>query len=289
MSILIDRDTPIVVQGATGLGGRRALRTLNEFGHPAAAGVTPGKGGTEAEGVPVFDTVAEAVAETGARASLLQIPPQIAPAAALEAVEAGIETIAIIAEGIPVHEALALVELARDAGSNVIGPNCIGAITPGEALLGMVAPGYTTPGRVGVLSRSGTLCLESLRLLSAGGVGQSTAVSIGGDPIVGTSQAEYLEMFEADPETDAVLLLGEVGGTMEQAAAERVAEMRTPVVAFVAGSTALPGRRMGHLGALSVSGASRATDKREALAAAGATVVPTLWDARDALREAIDG
>lgn len=289
MSILIDSETALLVQGATGSGGRRALVTMSAAGHPAAAGVTPGKGGTESEGVPVFDTVEEAVAETGVTASLLQIPPRLASGAVREAVEAGIETIVVIAEGIPVHESLRMVEVAREAGARIVGPNCIGVLSPGQALLGMVAPDYATPGSVGVLSRSGTLCLESLRLLSASGIGQSTAISIGGDPIIGTSQADYLELFEADPDTKAVLLLGEVGGSMEQAAAERIETMETPVVSFIAGSSALPGRRMGHLGALSISGKSQASDKRRALEAAGATVVPTLWDARDGLAEILNG
>ncbi|MCX6462231.1 MAG: succinate--CoA ligase subunit alpha [Pseudonocardiales bacterium] len=291
MSILADRSTRVLVQGATGSAGRRQLRALAEFGTPAVAGVTPGRGDTTVDDVAIFDTVAEAVAATGATASIVHVPPRdrAATGAALEAIEAGLDPVVLVTEGVPVHETLEIVEHARAAGTTLVGPNCVGAIVPGSALLGMLPPGCTTPGRVGLISKSGSLAIEMLRALTGAGIGQSTAVSIGGDPVLGTSQARYLELFEADPDTDAVLVLGEIGGTMEAAAAEQVARMRTPVVAFIAGRTAPPGRRMGHLGALSSSGADSAAGKEAALAEAGAVVVPTLWAARDALRELTRG
>lgn len=291
MTILADRSTRILVQGATGSAGRRQLRALAEFGTPAAGGVTPGRGGTDVDGVPIFDTVAEAVAATGATASIVHVPPWdgAASGAALEAVDAGLDPIVLVAEGVPVHETLEVVERAQAAGTTLVGPNCVGALVPGTALLGMLPPACATPGRVGLISKSGSLAIEMLRALTAAGIGQSTAVSIGGDPVLGTGQARYLELFEADPDTDAVLVLGEIGGTMEAAAADQVARMTTPVVAFIAGRTAPPGRRMGHLGALAASGADSAARKESLLAEAGAVVVPTLWAARDALQELTDG
>jgi succinyl-CoA synthetase alpha subunit len=210
MSILADRSTRVLVQGATGSAGRRQLRALAEFGTPAVAGVTPGRGDTTVDDVAIFDTVAEAVAATGATASIVHVPPRdrAATGAALEAIEAGLDPVVLVTEGVPVHETLEIVEHARAAGTTLVGPNCVGAIVPGSALLGMLPPGCTTPGRVGLISKSGSLAIEMLRALTGAGIGQSTAVSIGGDPVLGTSQARYLELFEADPDTDAVLVLG---------------------------------------------------------------------------------
>jgi succinyl-CoA synthetase alpha subunit len=285
VSILIDASTRTLVQGATGAAGRRQLQALARFGSPAVAGVTPGRGGTEVEGVPVFDTVEEAVAGTSANASVIHVPPAAGAAAqaAIEAIEAGISTIVLVAEGIPVHETLVVVERARQQGVTLIGPNCVGLISPGQAMLGMLPPSAMQPGRVGLLSKSGSLAIEMLRLLTGARIGQSTAVSMGGDPIVGTPQARYLELFEADPDTDAVVMLCEIGGSMEAYAAERIATMSTPVVVFIAGTTAPTGRRMGHLGALAESAQDSARQKAELLQDAGAIVLPTLWGVRDEL------
>lgn len=287
MSILIDASTRALVQGATGSAGRRQLQALADFGAPAVAGVTPGRGGTTIDGVPVFDTVEEAVAETGANASVIHVPPArgAAAEAAIEAIEAALSTVVLVAEGVPVHETLLVAERARRRGVTLVGPNCVGLISPGKAMLGMLPPTAMRPGRVGLISKSGSLAIEMLRLLTAAGIGQSTAVSMGGDPIVGTSQARYLELFEADPHTDAVVMLCEIGGSMEARAAEQIAGMSTPVVVFIAGTTAPPGRRMGHLGALAESTADSAGEKGRLLQRAGAVVLPTLWDVRDHVAE----
>lgn len=291
MSILIDETTRTLVQGATGSAGRSQLRALADFGTPAVAGVTPGRGGVESEGVRVFDTVAEAVAATGATASVVHVPPgnSSAAQAAVEAIEAGLDPVVLIAEGIPVHETLGVVELARDRGATLVGPNCVGILSPGKALLGMLPGSTTLPGRVGLISKSGSLAIETLRLLSGAGIGQSTAISMGGDPILGTTQARYLQLFEDDPDTDAIVMLCEIGGSMEAHAAEQIATMQTAVFAFIAGTTAPLGQRMGHLGALSASAQDSAEQKAALLREAGATVLPTLWDIRDQVREVIDG
>ena len=285
MSILVDSTTRTLVQGATGLAGRSQVKALADFGTPAVGGVTPGRGGSTVDDVPIFDTVDEAVAATGATASVVHVPPGKGAAAdaAIEAIEAGIETVVLVAEGIPVSETLGIVEVARHHGATLVGPNCVGLISPGRALVGMLAPSATLPGNVGLISKSGSLVLETLRLLSNAGIGQSTVVSMGGDPILGTTQAEYLELFEADPETESVIMLCEIGGSMEIQAAEVIRSMTTPVFVFVAGTTAPIGRRMGHLGAIS-SHPDSAKHKVDLLRDAGAHVLPTLWDIRDALR-----
>lgn len=289
MSILINGSTRSLVQGATGSAGRRQLQALADFGAPAVAGVTPGRGGTYVQDVPIFDTVAEAVAQTHANASVIHVPPHTGAAgqAAIEAIEAGLGIVVLVAEGIPVHETLLVVERARQHGATLIGPNCVGLLSPGQAMLGMLPPSTMTPGRIGLISKSGSLAIEMLRLLTDAELGQSTAVSMGGDPIVGTSQARYLELFEADPDTDAVVMLGEIGGSMEAHAAEQIAAMSTPVVAFIAGSTAPVGRRMGHLGALTESAQDSAEQKADLLRQAGARVLPTLWAVRDELTKAV--
>lgn len=289
MGILIGSDTKVVVQGATGRQGRRQLSVLHEAGHPAVAGVSPGRGGDTILGTPLFDTVAEAVQATGCNATILQVPPAggAAVSAGLEAVEAGIEVIAAIPEGIPVHDATRLVQAARSAGTVLIGPNGIGAASPGACLLGMIATSLTVPGPVGVVSRSGTLTLETHRALTVAGLGQSTIVSMGGDPVVGLTQSEYLALFEGDPETKVVVLIGEPGGTMELQAAAFIPSMSKPVVAYVAGLSAPEGKRMGHLGALMTGGNSSAAAKAHHFRQAGAVVVESLWEIVDAVGESI--
>lgn len=289
MSILIGRETKVVVQGATGRQGARQLSVLQEAGHPAVAGVSPGRGGDTLLGTPLFDTVAEAVEETGCDASILQVPPAQGAAvfAGLEAVEAGISIIAAIPEGIPVLEATRLVQAARSAGTTVIGPNGIGAASPGQCLLGMIATSFTLPGPVGVVSRSGTLTLETHRSLTAAGLGQSTIVSMGGDPVVGLTQREYLALFDEDPDTSTVVLIGEPGGSMESQAAAFIPSMSKPVVVYVAGLSAPEGKRMGHLGALMTNGGTSAAAKAEQFREAGAVVVDSLWDIVPAVGELV--
>lgn len=280
MSILIGPATKVVVQGATGRQGTRQLSVLQQAGHPAVAGVSPGRGGETLLGTPLFDSVAEAVQETGCNATILHVPPAHGAAmfAGLEAVEAGISVISAIPEGIPVHEATRLVQAARLAGAVVIGPNGIGAASPGQCLLGMIATSFTLPGPVGVVSRSGTLTLETHRSLTAAGLGQSTIVSMGGDPVVGLTQGEYLTLFDDDPDTHVVVLIGEPGGTMESQAAALIPSLRKPVVVYVAGLSAPEGKRMGHLGALMTGGGTSAAAKADQFRQAGAVVVESLWD-----------
>ncbi len=286
MSILVDRSTRVVVQGLTGSQGRfHGLRNL-AYGTSVVAGVTPGKGGTDVEGIPVFDTVKEAVAATGANASVVFVPARGAGAAVVEAGEAGVDLVVCITEGIPLHdEARAFHHLARFCpGTRLLGPNCPGVISPGKANLGITPGEIALPGGpVGVVSRSGTLTYQALHELSRQGIGQTTCVGIGGDPVPGTGFIDCLRLFQADPETRAVIMIGEIGGADEEAAAAFIAEeMDKPVVAYVAGVTAPPGRRMGHAGAIVSGGKGGATAKIEALEAAGATVVldPTELGAR---------
>ena len=267
MSILVDGSTRVLVQGLTGSQGRFHGLRNRDYGTSIVAGVTPGKGGTEVDGIPLFDTVAEAVAATGADASLVFVPARGAAAAVIEAGDAGIALVVCITEGIPLHdEARAFHHLAR---------NCPGVISPGKANLGITPGGIALAGGpVGVVSRSGTLTYQALHELTRNGIGQTTCVGIGGDPVPGTGFIDCLRLFQADPETRAVIMIGEIGGADEEAAAGYIAaEMDKPVVAYVAGVTAPPGRRMGHAGAIVSGGKGGAAAKIEALEAAGATVV----------------
>ncbi|MDQ4071071.1 MAG: succinate--CoA ligase subunit alpha [Actinomycetota bacterium] len=277
MSILVDESTRVVVQGLTGSQGRFHGLRNRAYGTRIVAGVTPGKGGTDVEGIPVFDTVKDAVTSTGANASLVFVPARAAAAAVVEAGEAGVELVVCITEGIPLHdEARTFHHLARSCpGTRLLGPNCPGVISPGKANLGITPGEIALPGGpVGVVSRSGTLTYQALQELSRQGVGQTTCVGIGGDPVPGTGFIDCLRLFQADPETGAVILIGEIGGADEEAAAAFIAdEMDKPVVAYVAGVTAPPGRRMGHAGAIVSGGQGGAAAKIAALEAAGATVV----------------
>jgi succinyl-CoA synthetase alpha subunit len=273
MSILVGRDTRLVVQGITGREGEFHSRAMVEYGTPLVSGVTPGKGGqTAIDGrVPVFDTVAEAVTQTGANTSCIYVPAAGAPDAILEAVGAGIATIFCITEGIPALDMLTTVEAVRAAGARLIGPNCPGATSPGRAKVGIIPGSIHREGRVGVVSRSGTLTYEAVQAMTDAGIGQSTCVGIGGDPIVGSTFVDVLELFAADHETEAIVLIGEIGGAAEEAAAAWARERLrgVPMAAFIAGRTAPEGKRMGHAGAIISGGSGTAAGKVAALEAAG--------------------
>jgi len=290
VSILVGRDTRLIVQGITGREGEFHSRAMLEYGTPLVAGVTPGKGGQTAvdERVPVYDTVAEAVQATGANASCIFVPAAGAPDAILEAVGAGIATIFCITEGIPALDMIPVVEEVRRAGARLVGPNCPGATSPGRAKVGIIPASVHVEGRVGVVSRSGTLTYEAVQAMTDAGIGQSTCVGIGGDPIVGTTFTDVLELFGADDETDAIVLIGEIGGSAEEEAAAFAAEhlRGIPKAAFIAGRTAPEGRRMGHAGAIISGGRGTAASKVEALEAAGFLVAGSPTEIPTLLRQA---
>jgi len=275
MSILVGNDTRLIVQGITGREGLFHAKGCRDYGTQVLGGVTPGKGGTTVDGFPVFDTVKAARAATGANATLIFVPPPAAADAILEALDAGLELVVCITEGIPVQDMVKVKHVLGDhPGQRLIGPNCPGVITPGQAKLGIMPGLIHRPGHVGIISRSGTLAYEAVGQLSALGIGQSTMVGIGGDPIIGTSFIDALVLFQADPDTHAIILVGEIGGNAEEDAAAYIrAHVTRPVVAFIAGQTAPPGRRMGHAGAIISGGKGTAGEKMAALEAAGVTVV----------------
>jgi len=272
MSILIDKNTRVLCQGLGKYGTLHAIG-CREYGTQVVGGVVPGKGGTTKEGFPLFNTVAEAVRKTGANATMIFVPPSAAADAILEAADAGLSVIVAITEGIPVLDMARVMPQLRGKPCRLIGPNCPGVITPGQCKIGIM-PGYIhKPGPVGVISRSGTLTYEAVWQLSSLGLGQSTCVGIGGDPIIGTNQIELLELFQKDSQTEAILLIGEIGGTAEEKAAAYIKQHVTkPVAAFIAGQTAPPGKRMGHAGAIISGGSGKASDKIKALQAAGILV-----------------
>jgi succinyl-CoA synthetase alpha subunit len=290
VSILIGRNTRLVVQGITGREGGFHAGAMVDYGTAVVAGVTPGKGGQTAleARVPVFDTVRDAVAETGANTSCIFVPAAGAPDAVLEAVDAGIRTIFCITEGIPALDMLPVVQRVHDAGARLIGPNCPGATSPGRAKVGIIPGSVHREGRVGVVSRSGTLTYEAVQALSDAGFGQSTCVGIGGDPIIGTTFTDVLELFAQDPETDALVLIGEIGGAAEEHAAAFAAEhlRDVPKVAFIAGRTAPEGKRMGHAGAIISGGSGTAASKVEALESAGFRVAGSPTELPELLRAA---
>ncbi len=290
MSILVGRDTRLVVQGITGREGGFHAQASLEYGTNIVAGVTPGKGGQRAlnDAVPVFDTVTEAVRETGANTSLIFVPAAGAPDAVMEAASAGIATIFCITEGIPALDMIPVVEVVRARGARLIGPNCPGATSPGRAKVGIIPGDIHREGRVGVVSRSGTLTYEAVQAMTDSGLGQSTCVGIGGDPIIGTTFLDVLQLFAADDETDAIVLIGEIGGAAEEAAAAWAGEhlRDVPKVAFIAGRTAPEGKRMGHAGAIISGGAGTAASKVEALEAAGFKVAGSPTELPGLLRDA---
>ncbi len=279
MSIFINSDTRLVVQGITGRDGGFHSQQMIDYGTKVVAGVTPGKGGQEALGLPVFDTVAEAVAKTAANTSVIFVPAGVASDAVLEAVAAGVETVICITEGIPVKDMNAVMPHVRDAGVRLIGPNCPGAISPGQCKVGILPGSIVAEGKVGLVSRSGTLTYEVVHQLTSSGLGQSTCIGIGGDPVIGTNFIDCLRAFEADPGTEAMVMIGEIGGTDEEEAADFIkAEVSKPVVAFIAGQTAPPGKRMGHAGAIISGGSGTAVEKIEKLGSVGVPVakIPSL-------------
>ena len=274
MSILVDSDTRLVVQGLTGSEGTFHAEQMIEYGTDVVAGVTPGKGGQEHLGLPVFNTVEEAVEQEGANTSIIFVPPPFAADAIMEAADAGIGVIICITEGIPVQDMIPTYQYVQKKGAHLIGPNCPGVITPGEAKVGIMPAMIFSEGSIGVISRSGTLTYEAVDQLTREGFGQSTAVGIGGDPIIGTRFIDALELFEEDNDTEAVVLIGEIGGSAEEEAAEYIKDhFSKPVFAFIAGQTAPPGRRMGHAGAIISGGKGTAADKFAALEDAGAIIV----------------
>ena len=275
MSVFIGKDTRLVVQGITGRDGSFHAKQMIAYGTKVVAGVTPGKGGQTFEGTaPIFNTVAEAVAQAGANTSVIYVPPAGAAGAIYEAVDAGIKLVVCITEGVPVMDMTKVMPFVRERGARLIGPNCPGAITPGEAKVGIIPGGICTPGRVGLVSRSGTLTYEVVNHLTRNKLGQSTCVGIGGDPIIGTNFIDCLAAFNDDPGTDVIVMMGEIGGTDEQKAAEFVkAKVKKPVVGFIAGQTAPPGRRMGHAGAIISGHSGTAAEKMAAFEAAGIAVM----------------
>jgi succinyl-CoA synthetase alpha subunit len=283
VAILCDRDTRLLVQGL-GRMGRFHARLSIEYGTQVVGGVAPGKGDQTIEGLPVFDSVADAVKQTGANASVIFVPPPGAADAILEAADAGLDLAVCITEGIPALDMLRAKSALRGSSMRLVGPNCPGVVTPEQCRIGIMPATITRPGPVGVVSRSGTLTYEAVDQLSRLGIGQSTCLGIGGDPIVGTTFVDALALFEADPETQAVVMIGEIGGTAEETAADYIrAHMKKPVVAFIAGQNAPPGKRMGHAGAIIAGGKGRASDKIEALEAAGVAVAQSPADMGETL------
>ncbi|HLL76318.1 MAG TPA: succinate--CoA ligase subunit alpha [Pyrinomonadaceae bacterium] len=288
MSVLVDKQTRLVVQGITGKEGTFHTKQMVEYGTNVVGGVTPGKGGTTHEGVPVFNTVEDAVREAGANASVIYVPPPFAADAIIEAADAGMPLVVCITEGIPALDMVKVRRFMEGKRTRLVGPNCPGVISPGKCKVGIMPGHIHKEGRIGVVSRSGTLTYEAVGQLTALGLGQSTAIGIGGDPVIGTTHSDALALFEADPETEGIVMIGEIGGTAEEEAASFAKEHVTkPIVAFIAGQTAPPGRRMGHAGAIIAGGKGTAAEKMRALEEAGIRVVHSPADIGQAMKEAL--
>jgi succinyl-CoA synthetase alpha subunit len=287
MSILIDSATRVIVQGITGREGQFHARNMKAAGTSVVGGVTPGKGGQSVEGVPVFDTVAQAKAATDANATCIFVPAGGAADAIMEAASAGIELIVCITEGVPVIDMTKAMLVVREKGARLIGPNCPGLCTPGQGKIGIIPYQIFTPGPIGFISRSGTLTYEVVSLLTEAGMGQSTCIGIGGDPIIGSTFVDYLKLFESDPGTRVVVMCGEIGGSDEEDAAEYIKTMSKPVVAFVSGRTAPPGKRMGHAGAIISGNTGTAQGKVAALQAANVPVADTIFDIPELVKKVL--
>jgi succinyl-CoA synthetase alpha subunit len=288
MAVLIDKNTRLIVQGITGREGTFHAKQAAAYGTQVVGGVTPGKGGTIHEGWPVFDTVADAVRETGANATVIFVPPPFAADAILEATDAGLPLAVCITEGIPTLDMMRALMVVRESNTRLIGPNCPGLITAGQAKAGIIPGHICTEGRVGIVSKSGTLTYEAIHQLTRLGLGQTTCIGIGGDPLIGTSFIDALGLFAADPATEAVVMIGEIGGTAEEEAAAYIQKaFKKPVVGFIAGQTAPPGRRMGHAGAIIAGGKGTAAEKMTALAAAGVRVVKSPAEIGAAVKESL--
>lgn len=288
MSILVDENTRVVVQGVTGGEGTFHTERMQEYGTKVVAGVTPGKGGSIHLNIPVFNTVEEAVSKEGANATAIFVPPYFAGDAIMEAASAGVDLVVCISEGIPTFDMIKVKQLLKDKNCHLIGPNTPGIISPGKCKIGIMPGHIHTPGSIGIISRSGTLTYEAVQQVSLQGYGQSTAIGIGGDPIVGLKFIELLQMFNQDDGTEAVVLIGEIGGTAEEEAAEYIQkEFKKPVVSFIAGQTAPPGRRMGHAGAIIAGGKGTAKEKMEALEKAGVLVAKSPAEMGEKIKEAL--
>jgi succinyl-CoA synthetase alpha subunit len=289
MSVLIDKTTRLIVQGLTGREGAFHAKQAAAYGTSVVGGVTPGKGGTTYEGWPIFDTVRQAVEQTGANASVIFVPPPFAADAVMEAADASLALVVCITEGIPTLDMMrAMTFLKSRPATRLIGPNCPGIISAGKAKAGIIPGHICREGRIGIVSKSGTLTYEAIHQLTRLGLGQTTCIGIGGDPLIGTTHIDALELFAADPETDAVIMIGEIGGSAEEEAALWIkTHFRKPIVAFIAGQTAPPGRRMGHAGAIIAGGKGTATEKMAALTAAGVTVVRSPADMGAAVQEIV--